>query len=120
MRPGHAFHLLKRVLIGRPLPTRRLEQTLLPKRLALPIFASDTLSSVAYATEAMLVVLLAASASARDLVLPLSVGVVALLWIVVFSYRQTVRSYPTGGGAYVVASDNLGRSAGLLAAAALL
>jgi amino acid transporter len=97
-----------------------MRQTLLPKRLALPIFASDTLSSVAYATEAMLVVLLAASASAHDLVMPISLGVAALLWIVVFSYRQTVRAYTSNGGAYVVASDNFGPFAGLVAAAALL
>ena len=120
MRPGHVLHLIKRVLVGRPLPTRRMKETLLPKRLALPIFASDTLSSVAYATEAMLVVVLAASASARDLVMPISLGVAALLWIVVFSYRQTVRAYTSNGGAYVVASDNFGPFAGLVAAAALL
>ena len=65
-------------------------------------------------------VLLAASASARDVVMPISLGVVVLLWVVVFSYRQTVRAYTSSGGAFVVASDNFGPSAGLVAAAALL
>lgn len=95
-------------------------QTLLPKRLALPVFASDALSSVAYATEAMLVVLLAASVTAREVLLPVSAGIALLLAIVVSSYRQTVRAYSSSGGAYVVAKDNLGRGPSLVAAAALM
>ncbi len=97
-----------------------LEETLLPKTLALPIFASDPLSSVAYATESALVVLIAASATAGHLVFPLSLAIAALLAIVVVSYRQTVRAYETSGGAYVVAKDNLGTLPSLVGAAALL
>ena len=101
---------LKRALIGRPRASGEMDQTLLSKRLALPIFASDPLSSVAYATEAALVVLVAASATAADLVLPISAGIAVLLAIVVLSYRQTVNAYETSGGAYVVSRDNLGRA----------
>jgi amino acid transporter len=97
-----------------------LEETLLPKTLALPIFASDPLSSVAYATESALVVLVAASAGAAHLVFPISIAIAALLAIVVASYRQTVQAYESSGGAYIVAKDNLGTFPSLLAAAALL
>ena len=111
---------MKRLVVGRPLATDDLDETLLPKWLALPIFASDPLSSVAYATEAALVVLLAASSGAAHLAFPLSLAIAALLAIVVASYRQTVRAYETSGGAYVVAKDNLGTLPSLVAAAALL
>jgi len=111
---------LKRLVVGRPMATGQFEETLLPKTLALPIFASDPLSSVAYATEAALVVLLAASAGATHLVFPLSLAIAALLAVVVASYRQTVRVYESSGGAYVVARENLGRLPSLTAAAALL
>src|SRR3954463_10700127 len=110
----------RRVVVGRPMQTDELEETLLPKWLALPIFASDPLSSVAYATEAALVVLVAASASAAHLVFPISLAIAALLAIVVLSYRQTVLVYESSGGAYVVAKENLGRIPSLVAAAALL
>jgi amino acid transporter len=96
------------------------EESLLPKRLAMPIFASDPLSSVAYATEAALLVLVGASASSMHLIVPLSIAIAALLAIVVVSYRQTIYAYPSGGGAYVVARDNLGAIAALVAAASLL
>ena len=99
---------VKRALIGRPRASGEIHDTLLTKKLALPVFASDPLSSVAYATESALVVLVAASASAAHLVLPISAAIAALLGIVVLSYRQTVRAYETSGGAYVVARDNLG------------
>lgn len=112
--------VLKRVLLGPPIPTRRLSNTLLPKILALPVFSSDALSSVAYATEQILIVLVAASAAARGLVLPIAAAVAGLMAIVVVSYRQTVRGYPHGGGAYIVARRNLGTLPGLVAAAALL
>lgn len=95
------------------------EDELLPKRLALPVFASDALSSVAYATEAALVVLLTASLAAYDTMIPISIAIAVLMAIVVLSYRQTILAYPRGGGAFTVASDNLGRAAGLVAAAAL-
>src|SRR5579884_2416710 len=98
----------------------QIHETLLPKWLALPIFASDPLSSVAYATESALVVLLAVSATSAHLVFPISIGIACLLGIVVLSYRQTVRVYETSGGAYIVARENLGTAPSLVAAAALL
>jgi amino acid transporter len=111
---------LKRTLIGRPRASGELHETLLSKKLALPIFASDPLSSVAYATEAALVVLVAATTTAAHLVLPISIAIGAVMAIVVVSYMQTVRAYETSGGAYVVARENLGTPASLIAAAALL
>ncbi|HZU19780.1 MAG TPA: APC family permease [Gaiellaceae bacterium] len=111
---------LKRVVVGRPMASDEYEETLLPKWLALPIFASDPLSSVAYATEAALVVLVAASASAAHLAFPISLAIATLLAIVVLSYRQTVQVYESSGGAYVVAKENLGKLPSLVAAAALL
>jgi amino acid transporter len=110
----------KRVVVGRPMASDELEETLLPKWLALPIFASDPLSSVAYATEAALVVLVGASAGAAHLAFPIAVAIATLLAIVVLSYRQTVQVYESSGGAYVVAKENLGRLPSLVAAAALL
>jgi amino acid transporter len=100
--------------------SHQMDETLLPKWLALPIFASDPLSSVAYATEAALVVLVGASAGAAHLAFPISIGIAVLLAIVVTSYRQTVLVYETSGGAYIVAKENLGRVPSLVAAAALL
>src|SRR6266478_6820455 len=111
---------LKRAIVGRPMASGELEETLLPKWLALPIFASDPLSSVAYATESALVVLVAASAASAHLVFPISIAIAALLAIVVASYRQTVQAYETSGGAYIVAKDNLGTLPSLVGAAALL
>ena len=111
---------LKRAIVGRPMASAELEETLLPKTLALPIFASDPLSSVAYATESALVVLVAASVGAAHLVFPISIAIAALLAIVVASYRQTVQAYETSGGAYIVAKDNLGTLPSLVGAAALL
>ena len=111
---------LKRFVVGRPMATGQFDETLLPKTLALPIFASDPLSSVAYATESALVVLLAASAASTHVVFPLSHAIGALLAIVVVSYRQTVHVYESSGGAYVVARENLGTLPSLTAAAALL
>jgi amino acid transporter len=111
---------LKRVLVGRPMASDELHETLLPKWLALPIFASDPLSSVAYATEAALVVLVAAAAGSAHFVMPISIGIAVLLGIVVLSYRQTVLVYQSSGGAYVVAKENLGKVPSLVAAAALL
>jgi amino acid transporter len=115
-----AVRPLKRAIVGRPMASGELEETLLPKTLALPIFASDPLSSVAYATESALVVLVAASAGAAHLVFPISIAIAALLAIVVASYRQTVQAYETSGGAYIVAKDNLGTLPSLVGAAALL
>jgi amino acid transporter len=111
---------LKRTLIGRPRASEEMHDTLLSKRLALPIFASDPLSSVAYATEAALVVLIGASAAGGHYVLPVSIAIGAVMAVVVLSYMQTVHAYQTSGGAYVVARENLGTLPSLVAAAALL
>jgi amino acid transporter len=110
----------KRVLVGRPKPSGELEHTLLPKAIALPVFSSDPLSSNAYATQEILLVLGTAGVAALGLVFPIAVAVAFLLATVVTSYRQTVRAYPQGGGAYRVARENIGVPAGLLAASALL
>jgi amino acid transporter len=112
--------VLKRALLGRVMASSELEHTLLPKVLALPVFSSDPLSSNAYATQEILLVLGLVGASALSNVIPISIAVALLLATVVVSYRQTVRAYPSGGGAYIVAHENLGMYAGLLAAAALL
>ena len=117
---ANAGAALKRVLLGRPMSSGELEHTLLPKTLALPVFSSDPLSSNAYATQEILLVLGAAGLSALTLVVPISIAVACLLGIVVTSYRQTVRAYPGGGGAYRVSSENIGKPAGLAAASALL
>src|SRR5688572_14607078 len=111
---------LKRVLLGRALATEKLEHQLLPKFLALPVFSSDPLSSNAYATEEMMLVLVTAGAGALVYRIPLAMIIVAVLAIVIVSYRQTVRAYPSGGGSYIVARENLGTLPGLVAAAALL
>jgi hypothetical protein len=112
--------LLKRLVLGRPFRTDRMGETLLSKRLALPIFASDPLSSVAYATQEILLVLALGGVAYLYLAPWVAVAVVVLLAVVVVSYRQVVRAYPSGGGSYEVASKNLGASAGLVVAAALL
>src|ERR671919_46756 len=112
--------MLKRVLLGRQMESARLEHPLLPKVLALPVFSSDPLSSVAYATEEMMLVLVTAGAAALSLMMPLAGVIVLVLAIVVTSYRQTVRAYPRGGGSYIVARENLGTVPGLVAAAAIL
>src|SRR5713101_8207874 len=104
---------LKRAIVGRPMASGEVEETLLPKTLALPIFASDPLSSVAYATESGLVVLVGVSAAAAHLIFPISIAISVLLAFVVLSYRQTVRAYETSGGAYVVARENLGTTPSL-------
>ena len=107
-------------MIGRPRATAELGDTLLSKFLALPIFSADPLSSVAYATEAALVVLVGASAGSAHLVWPISIAISVVLAIVVLSYTQTVQAYESSGGAYVVAKENLGTLPSLVAAAALL
>ncbi|WP_024758005.1 APC family permease [Streptomyces exfoliatus] len=117
MRAGSAA---KRLLVGRPLDSGRLGETLLPKRLALPIFCSDPLSSVAYATEEILLILALGGLAVLHLAWYAAVGIVILLLVVVASYRQTCYAYPGGGGAYVVSAENLGQTAALTAASALL
>ncbi len=117
---GGSLSRLKSTVIGRPIASDEAEHQLLAKRLALPVFASDPLSSVAYATEEAMLVLSLAGASAFSLIGPITAAVGILLAIVIVSYRQTIRAYPSGGGAFIVASENLGVGAGTVAASALL
>jgi amino acid transporter len=120
-RMGGTAELLKRLFIGRALASSRLGETLLPKKIALPVFCSDPISSVAYATEQIVLVLgTAGAASFLGLAAPIAVAVAVLLVVVIASYRQTCFAYPSGGGAYVVSKDNLGETAALTAASALL
>jgi len=112
--------LVKRLLLGAPMPLAQARHERLSKTVALAVFASDPLSSVAYATEEILLVLILAGSAALSYSLPVALGIAALLAVVVTSYRQTVAAYPQGGGAYLVAKDNLGQYPALTAAAALL
>ncbi|WP_416900538.1 APC family permease [Micromonospora echinospora] len=112
--------LLKRLLVGRPFRSDRLQHTLLPKRIALPVFASDALSSVAYAPDEILLTLSIAGASAYLFSPWIALAVVVVMLTVVASYRQTVHAYPSGGGDYEVATVNLGPRFGIGVASALL
>lgn len=112
--------VMKRIVVGRPMHHGELEHTLLSKRIALPVFASDALSSMSYATQEVLIVLSLAGVSAFAANVPITIAVSALLVIVIASYRQIVRAYPGGGGAYVVALENLGMFPGLTVAGALM
>jgi len=111
---------IKRLLIGAPLATAQAEHERLTKFKALAVLSSDAISSVAYATEAILITLVAAGSGNLGLTLPISFAIVTLLAIVALSYRQTIPAYPNGGGSYIVAKDNLGTLPGLIAAASLL
>src|SRR6476659_450201 len=115
---------LKRLLVGSPIRTARLAHERLTKKVALAIFASDALSSTAYATEQILLVLAAAYMAGQSYafgaVVPISLAISLLLVIVTLSYRQTIHAYPSGGGAFIVAKENLGTIAGLIAGASLL
>ncbi|MEU0528957.1 APC family permease [Amycolatopsis tolypomycina] len=111
---------LKRLVLGRPFRSDTLGETLLPKWLALPIFASDPLSSVAYATQEILLILSIGGLAYLTLAPWIGLAVAVLLTVVVISYRQVVKAYPSGGGSYEVASRNLGSSAGLVVAGALM
>jgi amino acid transporter len=110
----------KRWLIGDPLPSEKLDSQLLPKHLALPIFASDPLSSVAYAPQELLLILTLGGLAFLGFAPWIAVAVVVLLVVVVLSYRQLIKAYPSGGGDYEVAHKNLGEKAGLVVASALL
>jgi amino acid transporter len=114
----------KRFLVGKPKSSADADHQRLNKRTALAVFSSDALSSTAYATEEILLVLAAAVAfgqgHAFEMVIPITLGIALLLMIVATSYRQTIHAYPSGGGAYIVAKENLGTTAGLVAGAALL
>ena len=118
--PGEETPIAKRILIGEPLTSEELEGQLLPKKMALPIFASDALSSVAYAPQELLMILLIGGTAFLALSPWVAAAVVALLIVVVLSYRQLIKAYPSGGGDYEVARTNLGEKAGVVVAAALL
>ena len=120
MSEGSTFGSLKQLLVGRPIPSHLAHHERLSKVTGLAILSSDALSSVAYATEEIVRTLMLAGAAALTLATPIGVVISALLLIVAFSYRQTIHAYPSGGGAYIVAKENLGPNAGLVAAAALL
>ncbi len=111
---------IKRLLIGAPLATMQAEHERLTKFKALAVLSSDAISSVAYATEAILITLVAAGSARLGLTLFICFAIVALLAIVALSYRQTIPAYPNGGGSYIVAKDNLGILPGLVAAASLM
>jgi amino acid transporter len=117
------FAILKRVFIGIPIASTEEHHQRLSKKVALPVFASDAISSTAYATEEILIVLLVLAgggAAAFGYLVPISIGVVVLLTIVVSSYRQTIHAYPGGGGSYVVSRENLGVYPSLVAGGSLL
>ena len=111
---------LKRTLLGSPIPSALAKHERLGRAAGLAVFASDALSSVAYATEEILLVLVLASTAALWASVPIGLGIAALIAIVVASYRQTILAYPGGGGAYIVTRENLGRYPSLVAGAALL
>jgi len=112
--------IVRRLLLGKPLPTARQMHERLPKFLALPVFASDAVSSVAYATQEILVVLIVVGSAAWAVSFWIAVAIAVLIAIVAASYRQTIFAYPGGGGSYTVAKENLGTLWGLIAAASLL
>ncbi|HKE53163.1 MAG TPA: APC family permease [Actinomycetota bacterium] len=119
--PRGGVHLWKRLALGPALPTAQLKHERLGKPTALAVFASDNLSSVAYATEEILKVAVpAVGALAFTLVMPVTFGILAVLAILLFSYRQTIKAYPSAGGAYIVTKDNFGLLAAQLAGVALL
>ena len=117
---GRVLAGIRRVVLGEALASSELGHERLSKKMALAIFSSDALSSSAYATEEILLVLILAGASATIWSIPIALSISLLAAIVVASYRQTIRAYPNGGGAYQVAQENLSFSAGLFAGSALL
>src|SRR2546429_247189 len=108
---------IKQVLVGKPIPSPLAHHERLSKITGLAVLSSDALSSVAYATEEILRVLVLAGTAAIGLASPIAMVIAAILAIVVFSYRQTIHAYPSGGGAYLVSKDNLGEMTALIAAA---
>ena len=119
MSDDSAFSL-KRLLVGKPIPSSMAHHERLSRVTGLAVLSSDALSSVAYATDFILSTLIVAGVGAFSHAIPISLVIAALLAIVAFSYRQTIHAYPTGGGAYIVAKENIGPMAGLIAAASLL
>ncbi len=120
LAPRTGWERIKRFLIGEPIATAEAELERLTKFKALAILSSDAISSVAYATEAILISLVAAGSGNLGVTLPIGFAIVGLLAIVAISYRQTIPAYPNGGGSYIVAKDNLGTLPGLIAAASLM
>src|SRR3984893_725481 len=118
MSEDSAFSL-KRFLVGKPIPSHLAQHERLSRVTGLAVLSSDALSSVAYATDFIIVTLLVAGTQTIGYVLPISFIIASLLAVVAFSYRQTIHAYPTGGGAYIVAKENIGPNAGLTAAASL-
>ena len=115
-----AFRNLKRMVVGSPLTTEMIHAERIPKWKALAVLSSDALSSVAYATEEVLIPLALFASAAVAWSMPIALAIAVLLFVVTMSYRQTIEAYPNGGGAYTVAKENLGEISGLVAAAALL
>src|SRR5262245_63758423 len=111
---------VKRLLVGKPIPSSMAHHERLSRVTGLAVLSSDALSSVAYATDFILSTLIVAGLAAFSHAIPISLVIATLLAVVAFSYRQTIHAYPTGGGAYIVAKENIGPTAGLVAAAALL
>ncbi|HCU24300.1 MAG TPA: amino acid permease, partial [Deltaproteobacteria bacterium] len=114
------FKTLKKIVLGAPLKSAQIHEQKISKKVALAVFSSDALSSVAYATEEILLILVMAGAAAVQLSLPVAIAIGILLVIVVSSYSETIHAYPSGGGAYIVAKENLGTFPGLIAGASLL
>src|SRR5438477_155989 len=115
-----AFPSLKRLLVGKPIPSHLAHHERLSRVTGLAVLSSDALSSVAYATDFIVATLVVAGTAALVYAIPISIVITTLLAVVAFSYRQTIYAYPTGGGAYRVAKENIGINAGLTAAASLL
>ena len=112
--------LLKRLIVGAPMSLAQARHERLSKTVALAVFSSDAMSSVAYATEEILLILVLAGTAAAHLTVPIALAITGLLVVVSVSYQQTIHAYPSGGGSYIVARANLGPTAGLVAAGALL
>ena len=115
-----SMQTVKRAVLGEPIPTSHEEHERLGRATGLAVFASDALSSSAYATEEILLILALAGTGALHVGLPISLGIAVLIAIVVSSYRQTILAYPSAGGAYIVSRENLGTYPSLVAGAALL
>ncbi len=116
------FSTVKRILFGKPLTTDRVIHERLSKKKALAIFSSDNISSVAYATEAILIAFASTliPANGYPWTVAITLVIIGILWMVTFSYLQTINTYPGGGGAYTVAKENLGDNMGLVAGASLI
>lgn len=117
---SRTLEIAKALLVGRPKDTSHLEHERLSKKVGLAVFASDNLSSSAYATEEMLHVLVLGGAAAVVYSIPVAIALVSVVALIAYSYRATIHAYPNGGGAYIVAHDNLGKLPGLVAAGSLL